>query len=57
MPFARTKTSQCVDTIDVHGTAPANSFTTTSPESQGGIDLVLNANEGIQHHGASLVQV
>jgi len=57
MPLARTKTSQCVDTIDVHGTAPANSFTTTSPESQGGIDLVLNANEGIQHHGASLVQV
>jgi hypothetical protein len=52
-----TKTCQCVDSVDVHGTTSANTLTTTPPESQSRVHLILNPNERIQHHGSSLVQV
>lgn len=48
---------QGVDTVDVHGAATANALTTTPPEGQGRVDLVLDANERVQHHGSGLVQV
>ena len=48
---------QGVDTVDVHGAATADTLTTTPPEGKSGVDLVLDANERIQHHGSGLVQV
>lgn len=48
---------QGVDTVDVHGAATADTLTATPPESKGRIDLVLNADERIQHHRSGLVQV
>jgi len=49
--------SQSVDTIDVHGTTSADTLTARSSEGKSWVDLVLNANEGVQHHGSGLVQV
>ena len=46
-----------VDTIDVHSARPADTLSTRPSERQGRIDLVLNANERIQHHRTGLVQV
>jgi hypothetical protein len=48
---------QGVDTVDVHGAATADTLTTTPPEGKGGVNLVLDADERIQHHRAGLVQV
>lgn len=52
-----TQASQGVDTVDVHGAAAANALTATSPEGEGRVHLILDANERIQHHGSGLVQV
>lgn len=49
--------SQSVDSINVHGAATADTLSATSPESQGGVDLVLDSDERIQHHRAGLVQI
>jgi hypothetical protein len=48
---------QGIDTVDVHGAATANALTTTPPEGKGRVDLVLDADERIQHHRPGLVQV
>jgi hypothetical protein len=53
----RTEACQCVDSINVHGTTPANSLTATPPESQCRVHLVLDPDERIEHHGPSLVQI
>lgn len=56
--FAKhTQASQCIDTVDVHGTTTADTLSATSPEGQGGVDLVLDSDERIQHHGTGLVQI
>ena len=52
-----TKTCQCVDSVNVHGAASANTLTTTPPKGQSRVHLVLNPDECIQHHGSGLVQV
>jgi hypothetical protein len=52
-----TETGERVDTVNVHGAASANSLTAAPPEGQGGVDLVLDADEGVEHHGARLVEV
>lgn len=48
---------QGVDAVDVHGAASADALATTPPEGEGGVDLVLDADERVQHHGAGLVEV
>jgi hypothetical protein len=53
----RTKTCQCVDSVNIHGTTSANTLATTPPESQSRVHLVLDPDERIQHHGSGLVQV
>lgn len=55
--MSRTQASQGVDTIDVHRATSANSLSATPPEGQGWVELVLNPDQGIQHHWAGLVQV
>lgn len=52
-----TQTSQSVDTIDIHGTRPTDTLSTTPSESQSRIDLVLDADQSVQHHGSRLVEI
>ena len=40
-----TETCQGVDSVNVHGTASANTLATTPPERQGGVHLVLDPDE------------
>lgn len=53
----RTQASQSVDTVDVHGARSADTLTTTPSEGQGGVDLILDPDQRIQHHGTRLVQI
>lgn len=53
----RTQAGQGVDTVNVHGAATADTLTAGAAEGEGGILLVLYPNEGVEHHGAGLVQV
>jgi hypothetical protein len=46
-----------VDAVDVHGAAAADALTTAPPEGQRGVDLVLDPDQRVQHHGPCLVQV
>lgn len=52
-----TKTRKGVLSVDVHGTASANTFTAASSESERRVDLVLDSDQGIQNHGSSLVKI
>lgn len=52
-----TQTGQCVDSVNVHGAASTNALSATSPEGQSWVDLVLDANQRVQHHGSRLVQI
>lgn len=49
--------SQSVDSANVHGAGSTDSLSTGSAECQGGVNLILNLDQGIQHHGGALVQV
>jgi hypothetical protein len=53
----RTKTSQCVDAVNVHGTTSANSLSATPPKCQSRVDLVLDPDQCVEHHGSGLVEV
>lgn len=52
-----TQAGQGVDAVNVHRARSADTLSATSAECEGRVDLVLDANEGIEHHGAGLVQV
>ena len=52
-----TQARKCIDTINVHRTAPTNTLSTTPPERKRRINLILNPNKRIQHHRARLVQI
>lgn len=54
---ARTQTSQCVDTIDVHRTASADTLSATPSEGQSRINLVLDPDQRVQHHRTRLLQI
>lgn len=49
--------SQGVLAVDVHGTAAADALSATPSEGQGRVLLVLDLDQGIQDHGARLVEV
>jgi len=48
---------ESVDTINVHRAATADALSAAPSESQGGINLVLNPDQRIQHHGTGLIQI
>jgi len=50
-------TSQGVGTSDVHGAGAANTLTAGTTEGKGGVDLVLDLDKGIEHHGTAVVHV
>lgn len=52
-----TQTCQCVDSINVHRTAPANPLATASPERQCRVHLVLDPDQSVQHHWSGLVEI
>lgn len=52
-----TQAGQCVDTINVHGTRATDTLSATPSESQSRINLVLDSDKSVEHHGTSLVQV
>lgn len=52
-----TQAGQSVDSINVHRAASADTLAAAPPEGQGGIDLVLYADQRIQHHRARLLQI
>jgi hypothetical protein len=52
-----TKTSQRIYSIYVHSAAPADTLAATPPKCQGWVDLVLDPDQGVQHHRPRLVQV
>lgn len=43
--------------VDVHGTAPADPLPARSPKGQCGILLVLDLDQGIQHHRRAILGV
>jgi len=52
-----TQTSQSVDAIDIHRTRAADALAARPPEGQSGINLVLDADERVQHHGTGLLEI
>ena len=52
-----TQACQCIDAVDVHSTTAADSLSATPSECQGRVDLILDADQGIQHHRPSLIQI
>mmetsp|Transcript_67209 Transcript_67209/g.108247 ORF Transcript_67209/g.108247 Transcript_67209/m.108247 type:complete len:312 (+) Transcript_67209:325-1260(+) len=48
---------QAVLAVDVHGAGAADALTAGSAESEGGVHLVLDMDQGIQDHGAAFLQV
>lgn len=48
---------QGVLAVDVHGTASTNALSAAPPEGQRRILLVLDLDQGVQDHGAGLVEV
>lgn len=52
-----TQTSQCIDTVNVHGAAATDTLTARPAERQCRVVLVLDSNQGVQHHWTRLVQV
>lgn len=52
-----TQASERVLAVDVHGTATADTFTAASSEGESRVQFVLDADNGVQHHRASLVQI
>lgn len=56
-PKILTQASKSVDSVNIHGARSANAFSAGSAESKSWVDLVLNANERIQHHRSGLVEI
>lgn len=54
---SHTKARERVHTINVHGAAAADALSTAAAESQRRVGLVLDPDQGVQHHGARLVQI
>ena len=52
-----TQAGESVDSVNVHGARSANALSAGAAESKSWVDLVLDANERIQHHRSGLVQV
>jgi len=57
MAGGHTQAGKGVLAIDVHGAATTNTLTATSSESHGRVELVLDADEGIENHRSGLVEV
>lgn len=50
-------TGEGVGTTNVHGAGTADTLTAGATEGEGGVDLVLDLDQGIEDHGAAVVHV
>jgi len=57
VPVNTAETSESVLSIHVHGTRTADTLSAGAAKSEGRVDLVLDLDEGIKHHGTCLVKV
>jgi len=57
VPVDLAQTRKGVLAIYVHGTRAADTLSARAPERQGGVNLVLDLDEGVQDHGPGLVEV
>lgn len=55
--LGHTQASQGVGAVDVHGTRAADTLSAAAAEGEGRVDLVLDADEGVENHGAGLVKI
>lgn len=53
----RTEAGQSILSINVHCATPADPLSTASPKGEGGIDLILDPDEGVENHGPRFVQI
>lgn len=49
--------SQAIAAINIHGAGAADSLPAGPAESEGGIDLVLDFNQGVEDHGPTLPEI
>lgn len=50
-------TGKSVGALNVHGAGPANSLAAGATESKGGVNLVLDLDQSIEHHGSTRVHI
>lgn len=55
--WEHTQAGQRIASLDVHGTAPADTLPAAPSECQCWVDLVLDPDQRIEDHGSRLVQV
>jgi hypothetical protein len=48
---------QCIDSVNVHGAAATDALSAAPSEGQSRVDLVLDSDQGVQHHRSGLVEV
>ena len=53
----RTKASQRIDAVNIHGATAADSLSAASSKGECRIDLVLDSNQSVQHHWPRFVQI
>jgi len=46
-------TGKSVGALNVHGAGSADTLAAGATEGEGGINLVLNLDQGIEHHGST----
>lgn len=52
-----TQTSQRINSINIHGTASTDTLPTTPSKRERRVNLILDSDQRIQHHGSGLVEV
>jgi hypothetical protein len=52
-----TQAGKSVDTVNVHCAGTADTLSAGSAESKSRVQLVLDSDQSVQHHGAGLVEV
>lgn len=52
-----TQAGEGVGAVDVHGAGTADTLTARAAEGKGRVELILDADKGVEHHGTGLVEV
>ena len=52
-----TQAGQGIDSINVHRTTTTDTLATGAAKGQGRVNLILDSNQGIQHHGSRLFEI
>lgn len=52
-----TQAGEGVGAVDVHGARTADTLTARAAEGKGRVELILDADEGVEDHGTGLVEI